>query len=51
MTHDCESIEDLNNESLAHIWGGMHFRASVEHGRTLDERTAVWVVQHHLRPR
>jgi hypothetical protein len=51
MTHAYESIEDMNNEGLARIWGGMHFRTSVEHGRTLGEKTAAWVASHHFGPR
>lgn len=48
MTHAYESIEDMNDEGLARIWGGMHWRTSVEHGRTLGEKTAEWVVRHHF---
>ncbi|HMO49449.1 MAG TPA: vanadium-dependent haloperoxidase [Rubrivivax sp.] len=48
MTHAYESIEDMNNEGLARIWGGMHFRTSVEHGRSLGEQTAAWVVARHF---
>jgi hypothetical protein len=51
MKHDYESIEDMNREGLARIWGGMHWRTSVEHGRRLGEQTAAWVVQHHFGPR
>lgn len=51
MTHAYESIEDMNNEGLARIWGGMHFRTSVEHGRRLGEQTAAWVAAHHFAPR
>ena len=51
MTHAYVSIEDMNREGLARIWGGMHFRTSVEHGRTLGEKTAGWVVSHHFGPR
>jgi len=51
MTHAYESIEDLNNESYARIWGGMHFRTSVDHGRRLGERTAAWVASRHFKPR
>ena len=51
MTHAYESIQDMTDESLARIWGGMHFRTSVEHGRTLGEKTAAWVASHHFSPR
>jgi hypothetical protein len=48
MVHDYTSIQQLNDDSFARIWGGMHFRTSVEHGRTLGEKTAAWVMQHHF---
>jgi hypothetical protein len=48
MTHSYESIQDLTDDSLARIWGGMHWRTSVEHGRTLGENTAAWVAAHHF---
>ena len=51
MTHRYESIQDMTDDSLARIWGGMHFRTSVEHGRTLGEKTAAWVASHHFGPR
>jgi hypothetical protein len=51
MTHAYTSIQQLNDESLARIWGGMHFRNSVVQGQTLGTRTAQWVVQHHFGPR
>jgi hypothetical protein len=51
MKHRYESIQELTDDSLARIWGGMHFRTSVEHGRTLGEQTAAWVVAHHFGPR
>lgn len=51
MTHAYESIQDMTDDSYARIWGGMHFRTSVEHGRTLGEKTGAWVASHHFRPR
>jgi len=51
MTHAYESIRDMTDDSLARIWGGMHFRTSVEHGRTLGEKTAAWVASRHFGPR
>jgi hypothetical protein len=51
MTHNYASIQDLTDDSCARIWGGMHLRTSVEHGRTLCERTAAWVAAHHFGPR
>ncbi len=52
MTQPFESIEDMVDFiSLARIWGGMHFRTSIEHGRRLGEQTAAWVVKHHFQPR
>jgi hypothetical protein len=51
MTHNYESIQDFTDDTLARIWGGMHFRTSVEHGLTLGEKTAAWVASHHFSPR
>ena len=51
MTHAYESIQDMTDDSYARIWGGMHFRTSVEHGRTLGEQTAGWVASQHFSPR
>ncbi len=52
MRHSYASIQDLTDDSYARIWGGMHFRTSVEQeGRTLGEKTAAWVVAHHFGPR
>jgi hypothetical protein len=51
MKHSYESIQDLTDDSLAPIWGGMHFRTSVEHGRALGEKAAAWVAAHHFGPR
>jgi hypothetical protein len=51
MKHSYETIQELTDDSLARIWGGMHFRTSVEHGRTLGEKTAAWVAAHHFAPR
>lgn len=51
MTHAYDSTDEMNKEGLARIWGGMHFRTSVEHGRALGEQTAAWVVSHHFGPR
>ena len=51
MKHSYASIQDMTDDSLARIWGGMHFRTSVEHGRSLGEKTAAWVTAHHFGPR
>jgi hypothetical protein len=51
MTHAYGSIQEMTDDSLARIWGGMHFRTSVEHGRELGEKTAAWVASHHFSPR
>lgn len=51
MKHSYMSIENLTDDSYARIWGGMHFRSSIEHGRTLGEKTAAWVAAHHFAPR
>lgn len=51
MTHSYESIQDMTDDSYARIWGGMHFRSSVNDGRTQGENIAAWVVAHHFGPR
>jgi hypothetical protein len=52
MTRQFTSIDEMVQFiSDARIWGGMHFRTSTEHGRTLGEQTAAWVTQRHFLPR
>ena len=34
----------------ARVYGGMHFRNSVEHGARLGRKVAVWVEEHHFQP-
>jgi hypothetical protein len=48
VTHAYTSIEKMTDDSLARIWGGMHFRNSVVQGRALGTSTAQWVVKHHF---
>ena len=41
--------QDLTREvSEARIWGGIHFRASVEHGTLIAKKTARYVLAHHF---
>ncbi len=49
--HAYDSTDDLGRDAEARIWGGMHFRTSVVHGRVLGEKTARWVAKHHFQPR
>ena len=51
MVHSYSSIDDLIDESEARIWGGMHFRTSVNHGSELGTKTGQWIMQHHFGPR
>jgi hypothetical protein len=34
----------------ARVWGGMHFRTSVEHGAELGKNVAKWVAKRHFQP-
>lgn len=46
-----ESINGMLAEAqMARIWGGVHFRTSLERGSELGAKTARWVQQHHFRP-
>lgn len=50
-THAYSTTDELAVEStLARIWGGMHFRTSVEHGIALGQATANWVADRHFLP-
>lgn len=49
--HLYDSTDDLLDDSVARIWGGMHFRTSIVHGGVLGMKTAKWVVKHHFEPR
>ena len=43
--------KDLEYEvSNARIWGGIHYRTSVEDGATIAKKTAHHVLAHHFRP-
>jgi hypothetical protein len=50
MVHRYDSTDDLADESVARIWGGMHFRTSIVHGGVLGMKTAKWVAKHHFGP-
>ena len=50
-THTYSNTDEPAVEStLARIWGGMHFRTSVEHGIALGQSTADWVADRHFQP-
>ena len=49
--HRYDSTDDLLDDSVARIWGGMHFRTSIVHGGVLGMKTAKWVVKHHFEAR
>jgi hypothetical protein len=51
MIHSYTSIKDFSDESIARIWGGMHFRNSVVQGQKLGTQTAQWVTQNHFAAR
>jgi len=51
MVHAYTSIENMTDDSLARIWGGMHFRNSVVQGRALGTSTARWVAKNNFQPR
>ena len=41
----------VDNVGVARIYGGMHFRSSLQAGHTLGASVAQWVVTHHFQPR
>jgi hypothetical protein len=46
-THTWNSLDAMAEElRVARIWGGMHFRTSLEHGTDLGRRTARYVLSH-----
>jgi hypothetical protein len=46
-THTYHSLDELADElSEARIWGGMHFRTSLQDGEALGRQTARYVLQH-----
>lgn len=46
-THSWDSLDAMAEElRIARIWGGMHFRTSLEHGTDLGRRTARYVLDH-----
>lgn len=50
-THTYATTDELGAEAtVARIWGGMHFRTSVEDGIALGQSTADWVADHHFQP-
>ena len=49
-THIFKSTDDLRIEIInARVYGGMHYRNSVEVGATIGEQVADWVDAHHFR--
>jgi hypothetical protein len=43
-------VQDLAHEvGEARIWGGIHYRASVDDGREIARKTADYVLSHHFR--
>jgi hypothetical protein len=50
-SHEFDSVfEMLNENKVARIYGGMHFRFSSDDGATLGRRTGRWVVKNYFRP-
>ena len=50
----CTAYESIRSDLMTawrRIWGGMHFRTSVDHGGVLGVKTAKWVVKHHFEAR
>jgi hypothetical protein len=48
-THHFERTDDMVQEiGNARVWGGMHFRSSVEAGAALGKEVAKWVTKHHF---
>lgn len=51
-THHYTSIDQMADELReARIWGGMHFRTSLEDGAMLGSQTARYVLRHAFAPR
>ena len=51
MTHPFERSDELVKEVKdARVWGGMHFRTSVEHGAELGKEVAKYIVRTHFQP-
>ena len=52
VTRRFESFDAFAKEGgESGILAGVHFRTSVDHGRTMGERIAEWVLEHCLRPK
>jgi hypothetical protein len=52
MTHSYACPDDLVEEiANARVWGGMHFRGSVNHGVALGRAVGRWDARHALLPR
>lgn len=50
-THDYASTDDmLKDVQDGRVWGGMHFRTSVEDGQELGKQVAKWIAKHHFQP-
>lgn len=52
VTRDFESFDAfLEDVKVARIYGGIHYRESVEEGARQGRRVGRWIVRHYLRPR
>lgn len=50
-TQTYASVQDMVEiTSNARLWGGMHLRTSLVHGRVLGMQTTKWVLRHHFEP-
>lgn len=50
-SHEFDSVfEMLNENKVARIYGGMHFRFSSDDGATLGRRTGRWVARNYFQP-
>jgi len=44
-----ENVKDLEHDvTNARIWGGIHYRSSVEDGTKLGLKTADYILAHHF---
>jgi len=50
-THSFDRLSDIRDEvTWARIYGGLHFRKSMEDGDDLAKRTTHYVLKHNFRP-
>ncbi|MEO6408351.1 MAG: vanadium-dependent haloperoxidase [Burkholderiaceae bacterium] len=50
-THPFERSDDLVKEVMnARVWGGMHFRTSIDHGAELGKDVAKYVLRNNFQP-